>query len=156
MPDYRRRLQDLLRELFQFDAADLDFGIYAVMNRKRDQIERFIEHDLLDVIRDGLQLQSAAQRHQAETDFAAARQKLIDAAGDALDGEQVKSEYRQLPLYALPAIKHAVDEYDAAKAVRDEATLSADLEAQTYNDLYRFFARYYDLSLEFSLVDVAP
>ena len=144
MPDYRRRLQDLLRELFQFDAADLDFGIYAVMNRKRDQIEGFIEHDLLDVIRDGLQLQSAAQRHQAETDFVAARQKLIDAAGDALDGDQVKPEYRQLPLYGLPAIKHAVDEYDAVKAVRDEATLSADLEAQTYNDLYRFFARYYD------------
>ena len=49
-----------------------------------------------------------------------------------------------MPLYGLPAIKHAVDEYDAVKAVRDEATLSADLEAQTYNDLYRFFARYYD------------
>ena len=47
-----------------------------------------------------------AQRHQAETDFAAARQKLIDAAGDALDGDQVKPEYRQLPLYGLPAIKH--------------------------------------------------
>jgi len=144
MPDYRRRLQDLLRELFQFDAADLDFGIYAVMNRKRDQIESFIEHELLDVIRDGLQLQSAAQRHRAETDFAAARQKLIDAAGDALDGDQVKPEYRQLSLYGLPAIKHAVDEYDAAKAARDEATLSVDLEAQTYNDLFRFFARYYD------------
>ena len=67
-----------------------------------------------------------------------------NAAGDTLDGDQVKPEYRQLPLYALPAIKHAVDEYDAVKAVRDEATLSADLEAQTYNDLYRFFARYYD------------
>ena len=78
MPDYRRRLQDLLRELFQFDAADLDFGIYAVMNRKRDQIEGFIEHDLLDVIRDGLQLQSAAQRHHADADFAADRRKLIE------------------------------------------------------------------------------
>jgi hypothetical protein len=124
MPDYRRKLQDLLRELFQFDATDLDFGIYAIMNRKRDQIERFIEHELLDVIRDGLQLQSAAQRTAAEADFAAAEQKLIEAAGNAVEGDQVKPEYRQLPLCGVPAIKHAVDEYDTAKAARDEASLS--------------------------------
>ena len=31
-----------------------------------------------------------------------------------------------------------------AQRERDEARLSADLEAQVYNDLYRFFARYYD------------
>ena len=32
MSEYRQKLQTLLRELFQFDSADLDFGIYAVMN----------------------------------------------------------------------------------------------------------------------------
>ena len=36
------KFQDLLRELFQFDCADLDFGIYRIMNHKRDVIERFI------------------------------------------------------------------------------------------------------------------
>ncbi len=36
------KFQQLLRELFQFDCADLDFGIYRIMNRKRDMIERFI------------------------------------------------------------------------------------------------------------------
>ena len=36
------RFQDLLRELFQFDCADLDFGIYRIMNHKRDAIETFI------------------------------------------------------------------------------------------------------------------
>ncbi len=29
------------------DQADLDFGIYLVMNTKRDEVERFLEHDLL-------------------------------------------------------------------------------------------------------------
>ena len=38
----RKKLQSLLRELFQFDSADLDFGIYRIMNAKRDEIERFI------------------------------------------------------------------------------------------------------------------
>ncbi len=36
------RFQGLLRELFQFDCQDLDFGIYRVLNYKRKQIEEFI------------------------------------------------------------------------------------------------------------------
>ncbi len=32
------RFQDPLRELFQFDCADLDFGIYLILNHKRDVI----------------------------------------------------------------------------------------------------------------------
>ena len=60
MSEYRQKLQNLLRELFQFDSADLDFGIYAVMNTKLDEVEHFIEHDLLDAIAQGLQLQSDA------------------------------------------------------------------------------------------------
>lgn len=40
------KFQELLRELFQFDCADLDFGIYRIMNHKRDVVERFIAEDL--------------------------------------------------------------------------------------------------------------
>ena len=40
------RFQDLLRELFQFDCADLDFGIYRIMNHKRDAVEWFIAEQL--------------------------------------------------------------------------------------------------------------
>ena len=46
----REKFQGLLNELFQFDCADLDFGIYRIMNQKRAVIERFIEKDLLDGI----------------------------------------------------------------------------------------------------------
>ena len=41
------RFQTLLRELFQFDCADLEIGIYRIMNHKRDAIERFITTTLL-------------------------------------------------------------------------------------------------------------
>ncbi len=37
------RLKALLAELFQFDQADLDFGIYRIMNAKRDEIGRFLD-----------------------------------------------------------------------------------------------------------------
>jgi adenine-specific DNA-methyltransferase len=39
MVDYREKFQELLRELFQFDCADLDFGIYRIMNYKREVVE---------------------------------------------------------------------------------------------------------------------
>ena len=35
------KFQRLLRDIFQFDCADLDFGIYRIMNHKRDVIEKF-------------------------------------------------------------------------------------------------------------------
>jgi adenine-specific DNA-methyltransferase len=41
-----KKFQGLLEELFQFDAADLDFGVYRIMNYKRGVIERFIQEDL--------------------------------------------------------------------------------------------------------------
>lgn len=37
MDEYHQKFQDLLRHLFQFDYADLDFGIYRVINYKRDE-----------------------------------------------------------------------------------------------------------------------
>ena len=42
MDQYREKFQGLLRELFQFDCADLDFGIYRIRNYKRDVIVKFI------------------------------------------------------------------------------------------------------------------
>lgn len=48
------KFQQLLRELFQFDCADLDFGIYRIMNFKRAIIERFISEDLPRLVNDEL------------------------------------------------------------------------------------------------------
>ena len=50
MPSPREKFQELLRELFQFGSADLDFGIYRIMNFKRDAIERFIQKDLIEAV----------------------------------------------------------------------------------------------------------
>ncbi|RKX81682.1 MAG: hypothetical protein DRP58_11565, partial [Spirochaetes bacterium] len=44
------KLKNHLRVLFQFDSAELDFGIYRIMNYKRKEIENFIENDLIGAI----------------------------------------------------------------------------------------------------------
>jgi adenine-specific DNA-methyltransferase len=50
MPDNREKFQELLRQMFQFDCSDLDFGIYRIMNFKRDAVRQFIEKDLPETI----------------------------------------------------------------------------------------------------------
>lgn len=46
------KLKAKLAELFQVDQADLDFGIYRIMNARRDKINRFLERDLLPQVRE--------------------------------------------------------------------------------------------------------
>lgn len=48
------KLKAKLGELFQMDQAELDFGIYRIMNQKRDRIEEFLENDLLPQVREAL------------------------------------------------------------------------------------------------------
>jgi adenine-specific DNA-methyltransferase len=43
MPISYEKLSALLKELFQLDQADLDFGIYRIMNQRRDEINRFLD-----------------------------------------------------------------------------------------------------------------
>jgi len=44
------KLQRLLWDMFQFDCADLDFGIYGIMNYKREILEEFITKDLPEAV----------------------------------------------------------------------------------------------------------
>jgi len=46
------KLKLKLSELFQLDQADLDFGIYRVMNARRDEVKRFLESDLFPQVRE--------------------------------------------------------------------------------------------------------
>ena len=54
MSESLAKFQNLLRELFQFDCADLDFGIYRIMNHKRAVIEHFITEDLPHAVNEEL------------------------------------------------------------------------------------------------------
>ncbi|NLF95996.1 MAG: hypothetical protein GX569_04595, partial [Candidatus Riflebacteria bacterium] len=48
----RNRLMNKLKELFQLDQPDLDFGFYRIMHAKSDQVRDFLENDLLKIISD--------------------------------------------------------------------------------------------------------
>ena len=46
----------MLKELFQLDQPDLDFGLYRVMHAKSAEVSHFLDKDLLPQVKDALAL----------------------------------------------------------------------------------------------------
>ena len=46
------KLKNVLKEVFQLDQADLDFGIYRIMNQKRNEINDFLDNRLLPQVKE--------------------------------------------------------------------------------------------------------
>lgn len=118
----RVRLQKLLKELFQFDNADLDFGIYRIMNQKHKEIEQFINHDLINYIEEELALIQGQGKANLEQELEKVKEEADDLGVD----------YTQTKKYQL--IKEKMAQYK----------IGENLEAEIYNDIYTFFKRYYD------------
>ena len=119
----RARLIDLLKELFQLDQPDLDFGFYKIMHAKADQVSNFLETDLLQIIQDAFGKADAEKLAEAQSAYEAAKQKAVEyGAADPDVTEPVKKAKATL------------------EAVRNAETHEGDV----YDHLYRFFERYYD------------
>ncbi len=131
------KFQNLLRELFQFDCADLDFGIYRIMNHKRDAIEKFIAEQLPAAVAAELNSGPLAQQAQADAALQQARRQVEAALGaDAIDADgRLADTYGNTPLGRCYLEAQA----QAADGSRSRATVEADV----YNHLYTFFSRYY-------------
>jgi adenine-specific DNA-methyltransferase len=130
--DLREKLQKKLRELFQFNVSDLDFGIYRILNHKKDEIEQFIQKDLLDAINEGLEEYGREDESQLEE----LRQKIKTNFGDeAFENGGIAEQYQGTPLSK---------EYLAAKEQAEQQEVGEEIEKQIYQDLYTFFSRYYD------------
>lgn len=118
--DKQQQLVGKLKELFQMDQADLDFGIYRIMNAKHGEIEKFLNDDLLPSVRKVLESSGKGASIQLELDEMV---KSLKAAG--------------------------VDPETSPKVVELKALLAggADVEKdedEIFSHLYTFFSRYYD------------
>ena len=76
MQDNYRKLKKILREMFQMDQADLDFGIYRIMNQKRDEITHFLDNDLLPQVKAAFEQYRPADKKVIEAEL----QKAIHGA----------------------------------------------------------------------------
>jgi adenine-specific DNA-methyltransferase len=115
---FRRKLD----ELFQMDRAELDFGIYRIMNIKRREISRYLEEDLYP---------------QVEEILANAASEDAKAIQDDLDKKIVQARELGVDPEALDAVKEL-------RAQLDATTSPEELRQRTFSHLLTFFSRYYD------------
>ncbi len=136
--DNLSKFQNLLRELFQFDCADLDFGIYRIMNHKREVVERFVSEKLPAAISSELDGGVLAQQAQAQADFAEAAQQVRSTLSeDAIDDSgNLDPKYHEL--------KIGKDYLEAQRQIAAGSRSRDAVEAAIYNHLYTFFSRYYE------------
>ena len=117
------KLKTKLAELFQLDQANLDFGIYRIMNARRDEINRFLESDLLPQVREAFGEYKSSDKAEIQKEL----DKVVEGVKAAgMDPEQAPK----------------VEELRARLA--EEAVDVTALENEVYDHLYSFFSRYYD------------
>ena len=73
------KLKLKLRELFELDKADLDFGIYRVLRERHKEITEFLDKHLEKTVREALQSHGSLHQGQVEEDLRKAEQAAKDA-----------------------------------------------------------------------------
>ena len=119
----REKLVDKLKELFQLDEPLLDFGFYRIMHAKAQEVQSFLEKDLLALVSTAFQEADEAHLNQLFNEW----QKTL---------ENARAFGLENPEQTAPVLQ--------AKAKLDAAKDTATAEAEVYDHLYRFFERYYD------------
>jgi len=139
--EYKNQLKRLLRNLFQFDSADLDFGIYRIMNKKRGEIERFIEEDLIDEVDAEFGEYSESKGSNLKDEIEAITAEIHENLGeDALNNS---GEINQIYV-TTPFAKKLGGRYEKAHAAMKDSDMSDQHESEIFSHIYQFFSRYYD------------
>ena len=123
------RFTKLLKEIFELDKSDLDFGIYRVMNLRKTQIEEFLTQRLPQMVQETLAPFAQGSKEEIRAQMA-----------------EIETNAAQFGMEAasLPENNPMGQKYRALqKQLAEGADLSA-LETDVYSALYSFFNRYYE------------
>ena len=139
MQESLQKLQNLLQQLFRADAADLDFGLYRIINYRRDQIQNFIDEELPTIVNRALDANTEAESaHQHITELEDQVRELGDNLGEDMldaDGNLINETYRERPL---------IQQYLEAREQIGSPQTRDQRAGAVFNHLYTFFSRYYD------------
>ena len=112
-----------LREIFQIDRPELDFGIYRILNARAGEINDYLQNRLAEKVQAALSAGSAASAQQLQTDLDEAI-KQAQALGANPDD--------------LPKVK------DLRARLKDATAGSSEHENAVFSHLLAFFSRYYE------------
>ncbi|MEQ2723059.1 site-specific DNA-methyltransferase [Phascolarctobacterium faecium] len=123
------RFTKLLKEIFELDKSDLDFGIYRVMKLRKTQIENFLTQRLPQMVQETLAPFAQGSKEEIRAQMTQIEES-VAGMGMTVD--------------ALPDTAHMKQKYiTLQKSLAEGADLSA-LETDVYSALYSFFNRYYE------------
>ena len=123
MTEAYKKLIATLEEIFQLDQADLDFGIYRIMNQKRTEINDFLRNRLLSQVKETL---SSSGAH--------------DSDAIAKELEEIVKQARNMGVPdpdELPKVKEL-------KALYQSAGSPEAMTNEVFSHLTSFFRRYYN------------
>jgi adenine-specific DNA-methyltransferase len=112
-----------LREVFQIDRPELDFGIYRILNARATEIDDYLQNRLLEKVRNTLDKDAQAQIEQVAKEL---QEKEAQYRADGMnpdDVPRVKALREKLRLYSAGSNEH---------------------ENAVFSHLLTFFSRYYD------------
>ncbi len=116
------KLKTLLKELFQLDQPDLDFGIYRVLHAKSAEVSKFLDKNLLPQVNAAFSQYKSADKADLEKELSTVIAGVEEAGMNPDDSPKVK-ELR-------------------ARLESDAVDIGA-LESEVYDHLFGFFRRYY-------------
>jgi adenine-specific DNA-methyltransferase len=117
-----KKFTDLLNELFQLHQPELDFGIYRIMHARKDDINRFIEKDLPNIVSEAFGSFSSQDKVLLEQELEKAKQAASAAGFEPSQSPRVQEIEAQL--------SQSID--------------TGREEGEVYDALLTFFSRYYD------------
>ncbi len=116
------KLKTLLKELFQLDQPDLDFGIYRVLHAKSAEVSQFLDKNLLPQVNAAFSQYKTADKADLEKELSTVIAGVEEAGMNPDDSPRVM-ELR-------------------ARLKSDAVDIGA-LESEVYDHLFGFFRRYY-------------
>lgn len=115
------QLKEVLNDIFELNKADLDFGIYRIMNQKRKQVNEFIDKQLPDDI------------------------KKVLSETQSTDKAEIENELKEIEKQAIK-YKFDLEQNEEYVRLRERLKIAENtdvLEQEVFSYLANFFRRYY-------------
>jgi adenine-specific DNA-methyltransferase len=121
-----------LKEIFQIDRPELDFGVYRILNARSAEITKYLDEDLKEKVKQLLAAQQAGNQQQQLNQLVNELReefgkRAFDTSGNLTDQDAIDSLLGQRYL----ALKNSSSQADSN-------------ENQVFTHLLTFFSRYYD------------
>jgi len=112
-----------LKEIFQIDRPELDFGVYRILNTRATEVSDYLENGLKNKVAQSLAESGAGNLEAFQKELA---EKIAQYRSDGMDPETV------------PKVK------ELKQKIADVGSGSAEHENAVFTHLLTFFSRYYD------------